>query len=310
MLDPQLKALISHMQASGAPDFADLPPQVSRDVYRQILRATDLPLVPVRVTDVQIDSEGLPLMMRVYQPAKPADGPIGMVVYAHGGGFVFGDVAGYDALMRKLCDLSGCVVVAMDYRLAPEHPFPAAVVDVCAVLRWAVAHAADFGADPARVAVAGDSAGGNLAAVLALYARDEGLPLRYQVLIYPVMAASPKQFPSYERYGEGYVLSTRSAEYFTRLYFNGADAAPDWRGAPLLASSVAGVAPALVMVAGHDALRDEGVAYADRLCEAGVQATLVEYTGLAHGFINMVSVLDAARLALEQVASALRVALR
>lgn len=309
-LDPQLNTLIAQTRSAGVPDFADVPPQASRALYREILRATDLPAVPVQVREVQIDSHGAPLSLRLYTPLAPATAPRGLVVYAHGGGFVVGDVEGYDHLLRTLCHSSDCVVVAMDYRLAPEHPFPAAVDDVCAALWWAAAHAAELGADPTRLAVAGDSAGGNLAAVAALCARDEGLALRYQVLIYPVLAAAPNEYPSYARFGQGYVLSARSAEHFTRLYFGDMGRAPDWRGAPLLAPSVAGVAPALVLVAGHDVLRDEGVAYAERLCDAGVQATLVEYHGLAHGFINMAAVLSAARLALDQVASALRQALR
>lgn len=315
MLDPQLRDLLAAGRASGAPDLGDLPPPAARAFYRELLKATDLrERADVVVRQTEIAGPGGPLPLHLYTPhsavaaAAPA-APRGLVVYLHGGGFVVGEVAVYDPVLRQLCADADVVIAAVDYRLAPEHPFPAAVDDVRVTLRWAFDHAAALGADPARIAVVGDSAGANLAAGLALWARDEGLALRYQVLLYPVVASAPGQFPSYDRFGTGYVLSRSATEGFAQLYFGPTSVAPDWRGAPLLAASVAGVAPALVLVAGHDVLRDEGIAYADRLCEAGVQATLVEYAGLAHGFISMGGVLAAARLAIDQVAAALRRAL-
>lgn len=309
MLDPQLRELLT--RTADAPDFADLSAQDGRALYRALLTNLDLrELADVDMQVRQIDGPGGALPVRVYRPKTAATGPRGLVVYLHGGGFVVGEAASYDPLLRRLCADADAVIAAVDYRLAPEHPFPAAVDDARATLRWAFEHAAELGAEPTRVAVAGDSAGGNLSAGLALWARDEGWPLRCQVLLYPVVARRPGDFPSYDRYGTGYVLSRRAVDHFVRCYFGSAGVAPDWRGAPLIADSVAGVAPAVVLVAGHDVLRDEGIAYAERLCEAGVQATLVEYSGLAHGFISMGGVLAAARLAIGQVAVALRDGLR
>lgn len=311
MLDPQLRDLLAFAKASGAPGLADLPVPACRAFYRELLAATDLrEAADVQVDLRQIDGPGGPLPLQVYTPQQAPAGPRGLVVYLHGGGFALGDVACYDRVLRHWCEQADVVIVAVDYRLAPEHPFPAAVDDARATLAWAVAQAAALGADPARTAVVGDSAGGNLAAGLALWARDEGLPLRYQVLLYPVLAERPGGFASYERYATGYVLTRRDTEHFWQLYAGAAGAAWDWRGAPLTAPSVAGVAPALVLVGGYDVLRDEAVAYAGRLCEADVQATLVEYAGLSHGFINMAGALSAARLALEQVGAALRIALK
>lgn len=311
MLDPQLQQLLAFARDSGAPDLADLPPPAARDFYRQLLAATDLTdVADVQVHDLHIDAGGHPLPLRVYTPRGERNAPRGLVVYTHGGGFVVGDLDCYDRVLRRISLDSDCVIVSVDYRLAPEHPFPAAVLDAQAALRWAVAEATSLGADPARIAVVGDSAGANLAAVSALWARDAGVALAYQVLVYPVTAASGEGFASYAKYGEGYVLSQRAVDYFMAFYFGPSQHAPDWRGAPLTAPSLKGVAPALVLVAGHDVLRDEGIAYAERLCAEGVQATLVEYAGLAHGFISMGGALTAARLAVDQISAALRLALQ
>ncbi|MBI4999120.1 MAG: alpha/beta hydrolase, partial [Rhodocyclales bacterium] len=226
------------------------------------------------------------------------------------GGFVLGDLDIYDSTCRTICNDSGCIVVAVDYRLAPEHPFPAAVEDCHAALAWLAAHAGEIGGDPQRLAVCGDSAGGNLAAVLALIARAEGIPLRYQVLIYPVTSAAPGDLPSHTEFGEGYVLSRKAMLAFTRHYFGAAGRAPDWRGAPLLAEDLSGLAPALVMVGSYDVLRDDGEAYANAMSAAGVPTALIEYKGLSHGFINMAAYLSAGRLALSQVGISLRDALK
>lgn len=306
MLDIQLKGMLEAMAAGGAPDLGDLPPPAGREMYRQIFAQGDLPPADVGVEDRNIDGPGGALPLRVYTPRGAAAGARGVVLYCHGGGFVLGNLDIYDATCRTLCADSGCVVVAVDYRLAPEHPFPAAVEDCHAALRWLAAHAAAIGGDARRLAVCGDSAGGNLAAVLALLARTDGIALRYQALIYPVTAAAPGDLPSHIEFGEGYVLSRKAMQAFSRHYFGGDGRAPDWRGAPLLAGDLSGLAPALVMVGSYDVLRDDGVAYANALSEAGVPTVLVEYKGLSHGFINMASFLAAGRLALDQASAALR----
>ncbi len=308
MLDIQLKGMLEAVAASGAPDLGDLPPPAGREMYRQIFAAGDLPPADVEVEDRSIYALGGSISLRIYKPHGGAD-PRGVVLYCHGGGFVLGDLDTYDSTCRTICRESDCVVVCADYRLAPEHPFPAAVEDCHTVLRWLAVNAAAIGGDPQRLAVCGDSAGGNLAAVLALMARDEGIALRYQVLIYPVTSAATGDLPSHTEFGEGYVLSRKAMIAFSRHYFGDEGRAPDWRGAPLLADDLSGLAPALVMVGSYDVLRDDGVAYANAMTEAGNQVTLVEYSGLSHGFINMAAFLTAGRLALAQVSAALRYAL-
>ena len=305
MLDLQLKGLLESLAAGGAPDLGDLPPAAGREMYRQIFAAGDLPPADVKVEDRS--GGGVPL--RVYKPHDKATKPRGVVLYLHGGGFVLGNLDIYDSTCRTLCKDSDNIVVSVDYRLAPEHPFPAAVEDCHAALKWLAANAAEIGGDPQRLAVCGDSAGGNLAAVLALLARADGIALRLQVLVYPVTAAAPGDLPSHTEFAEGYVLSRKAMQAFTQHYFGGAGRAPDWRGAPLLAKDLSGLAPALILVGSYDVLRDDSVAYAKALTEAGVLTTLVEYRGLSHGFINMASFLSAGRVALDQVTAALRRAL-
>lgn len=309
MLDIQLKAVLEAMAASGAPDLGDLPPPAGREMYRQIFASGDLPPADVMIEDRSIAGPAGQIRLRVYTPRGPR-GSRGVVLYCHGGGFVLGDLQIYDATCRTICVESACIVVSVDYRLAPEHPYPAAVEDCHAALAWLAAHAGELGGDPKRMAVCGDSAGGNLAAVLAIVARDDGIPLSYQALIYPVTSAAPGDLQSHTEFGEGYVLSRKAMFAFTRHYFGAAARAPDWRGAPLLAEDLAGVAPALVMIGGYDVLRDDGEAYANALIAAGVPTTLIEYKGLSHGFINMAAYLSAGRLALLQVGSSLRDALK
>lgn len=311
MLDIQLQNLLDGLRAAGAPDFADLPPVAARGLYSQILTSGDLPVADVDIEERRIDGPGSALVLRIYRP-RGAGGVRGAVLYLHGGGFVVGRPQDYDGVASVLCAQADCVLVQVDYRLAPEHPFPAAVDDSYAALVWLAAHAGELGIDPARIAIAGDSAGANLATVCAILARDRGGPaLVQQTLIYPVTVPEPEpgRFESHRRCGEGYTLTTRSMRYFVELYLGGGGALTDARLAPLFADELGGLPPALVLVAGYDPLRDEGIAYADKLAAAGTQVTLVEYAGLAHGFISMGAALDAARIAVDQVASVLRRAL-
>lgn len=309
MLDLQLKAMLAAISASGAPNLADLPPQAGRELFRRMLSVGDLPPADVQVADRVIDGPQSPLALRVYTPPTPSAGPRGIVLYIHGGGFVLGDLDAYDSVCRSISHESGQVVVSVDYRLAPEHPFPAAVEDCYAALTWVAAHAEELGADPQRLAVCGDSAGGNLSAVLALLAREKGPAIRYQVLIYPVTTAKPGDLPSHAEFGAGNVLGLKEMQYFSGQYFGPTATAPDFRGAPLLAETHTGLPPALIIIGSYDILRDDGVEYAKRLTDAGVQVTLVEYRGLSHGFINMAAMLTGGRLALDQVCAALRRAL-
>lgn len=304
MLDLELAEFLEEGRRSGAPDLCDLPPNPARGLYRLLTAAADLTAAEVQVETRQIAGPDGALPLRIYRPHAEAGG---IALYLHGGGFVLGDLDCYHAICSNLCARSGCVIVAVDYRLAPEAPFPAAVDDCYAALAWTAANAAGLGADPARLAVVGDSAGGNLAAVLALLARDrEGPAIALQALAYPVTAAAPGQFPSHGKFGTGYVLTSRTMEYCNRHYFGPSGLAPDFRGAPLLAAEFAGLPPALIQVAGYDALRDEGIAYAERLMAAGVPVSLVDYPGLSHGYLNMAGKIKTAALAFDQVCSALR----
>lgn len=310
MLDPQLKAILEMGRAAGTPELCDLPPMAARGLYQTLCSAFDLAPAPASQVETQerlIDGPGGKLSLRVFRPTAEAAEAPGMALYLHGGGFVVGNTDCYQAVCSNLCLRAGCIVVAVDYRLAPEHPFPAAVDDAYAALEWLAAHGAELGGNGERLAVVGDSAGANLAAVMALLARDrEGPPLAFQGLVYPVTAPVVGQFASYEKFGQGYVLTTRVAAAWLQAYFNGAACAPDFRGAPLLAEDLSGLPPALVQVAGYDPLRDEGIVYANRMMEAEVPVTLVDYPTLSHGYINMAGKLPAADLALHQLAAALR----
>jgi acetyl esterase len=306
MLDLQLDAMIRQVQAAGLPDLCDLPPPAARGLYRQILAAADRPPADVKVEDRRLPDFGL----RVYTP--PGSGPHGVVVYFHGGGYVLGDVDGYDSVCRQLCADSAAVVVSVDYRLAPEHPFPAAVDDAWEALCWVAEHARSLGADPARLAVAGDSAGATLATVVAMMARDaKGPAIAYQALLYPPAAGGHEgTYPSRVAHAAGPTLTRRTMDYFHAHYFGGATQAPDFRGAPLIATSLAGLPPALLILATHDPLRDEGLAYGHALQAAGTPVNIVEYHGLAHGFISMAGGIAAARQAQLQFGLALQEALR
>nr|WP_297382429.1 alpha/beta hydrolase [uncultured Roseateles sp.] len=308
MLDLHLKHVLA--QAAGAPDLCDLPPDACRGLYRQICTAATVPPADVEVTPHEARFGGQALRVRVYRP-RGAAGALPVTLYFHGGGFVLGDLDAYDAVCRQLCADSGVMVVSAAYRLAPEHPYPAAVEDCFAALGWVAEAIRGFGGDPARLAVAGDSAGAALAATTALMARDAGGPaIAFQLLVYPPAAGGHDgAYPSRERHAAGPTLTRRTMDYFSRHYFGPTAKAPDWRGAPLLAPSLAGLPPTLLVLAAHDALRDEAMAYGEALGAAGNAVTVVEYHGLAHGFISMAGAVPAARLALAQMALALKQAL-
>jgi acetyl esterase len=228
-----------------------------------------------------VDAHGI--RARVYSPETDAALPA--VVYLHGGGWVVGSIESHDPLCRALAARTPAVVVSVDYRLAPEHTFPAAVDDAWAATQWVAEHAADLGADPERLVVAGDSAGGNLAAAVALRMRDAGLPLALQVLIYPVIDADLDS-SGYTRLGEGLNLTRTKMQWFWDTYLGGADGAHP-HASPARADDLTGLAPALVLTAEYDPLADEAEAYARRLSEAGVPVTLTQYEGQIHGFVRM-----------------------
>jgi acetyl esterase len=237
----------------------------------------------------------------VYRPRSHE--PLPALVWLHGGGWAVGSIDSHDPVCRYLASRTPCCVVAADYRLAPEDPFPAGLDDSWAATEWTISEAAALGVDPARVAVGGDSAGGNLAAVVALRARDRGLPLALQVLVYPVTDLD-LDTESYLEHATGLNLSRAKMEWYWGLYLDGADGLhPD---ASPLRAEMSGVAPAVVITAEYDPLRSEGDAYAARLAEAGVSVTHIGYDGMIHGFVRMPALVEEALHALDEVAAALR----
>jgi acetyl esterase len=256
------------------------------------------------VIDAAIPGPGGTLQIRAYRPlGSRHDEPLPAMVYFHGGGWVFGDLDSHDPLCRELCNLAGCAVIAVDYRRAPEHRFPAAVEDAIAAIRHVAQHAADLGIDGTRLAAGGDSAGGNLAAVAALSFREQGGPqLTLQVLIYPVTDFA-MDAPSYARIANGFTLTRERMRYFRESYLRGPADIADWRASPLKAQDLSQLPPALIIAAGHDPLVDEGKAYADRLAAAGVRVTYICYDGVVHGFVSMAGAIDAGHTAIAEAAA-------
>jgi acetyl esterase len=305
-LDPQAQLILDLAERSTRPALESLDPPAARIQYAEMVAAVagESP-TDVDVTHGSIPGPGGEMATRLYRPQE-AEGSLPILVYFHGGGFVIGDLETHDIPCRRLCSSGGCLVVSVDYRLAPEHPFPAAVDDVWAATRWVVDHATDLGGDPSRVAVGGDSAGGNLAAVVCHLAKREGAPtLVHQLLIYPGTDAIGSM-PSHETLSQGYRLTKELLDWFMRHYFGGGGDRSQLIASPLFADDFSELAPAFVLTAGYDPLKDEGRAYADKLRAAGVSTEFVEYGGMIHGFITMGGVVDAATEALEQCGAALR----
>ncbi|WP_433479331.1 alpha/beta hydrolase [Spirillospora sp. CA-142024] len=259
-----------------------------------------------QVRDLTVPGPAGSVPVRLYRPAPPGQGPLPAVVYLHGGGWVLGGVDDVDAACRDLAAAAGCVVLNVGYRLAPEHPFPAAVDDAWAVVSSAVREPGRYEVRPGAVAVAGDSAGGNLAAAVALLALDRGLPLLHQLLVYPVTDTA-MDTPSWREYGSGYGLDAGTLARFMGLYRGGADPS-DFRLAPLRARDLTGAAPGTVITAECDILRDEAEAYARRLAAAGVPVELRRYDGVVHSFFLLPEIFDAGAEAMEFAVRRLRAA--
>ena len=311
-LDPQVQAVIELVARAGRPAYHTLSPKDARQLFLET-RPASTPTPPqigaVRNLVAETAQGAIPL--RVYRPSGVPDSTrLPAYVYFHGGGWVIGDLETHDVLCRQLTAAAGASVVSVDYRLAPEHKFPAAADDAWAATGWIVAHAAELGLDADRVAVGGDSAGGNLAAVVALMARDAGGPaIRQQVLIYPVTDVM-RETRSYADFAEGYMLTRDSMRWFIAHYLRSSHDARDWRVSPLRASSLAGLPPALIVTAGFDPLRDEGEMYAGRLRDAGVMVDYVCYGGMIHGFAGMGKLIDTAHRAVSLIGDTLRQSLR
>lgn len=310
-LDPQVRDLLDRLVV-GRPALNTLPVDVGRRAYAESsARLIPRPAAPVSVEDRTIDGPAGPLRVRIYRPPHDAP-PRPLAVFFHGGGWVVCDLDTHDAVCRRLALGADAVVVSVDYRLAPEHRFPAAPDDCTAATRWAVANAAALGADPRRFVLAGDSAGGNLACAVSLRLRDEQGPgARGQLLVYPVTAHWTAGFASYAEFAEGYGLTRDVMAWFWDHYLGGPMDAARATGlpalaAPLNAPDLRGLPPALVLTAECDVLRDEGEAYAVRLREAGVDATLERCAGMHHGFFNWGGVLDGADRAVARAGAWIR----
>jgi acetyl esterase len=308
-LHPQIVKAIEIMQHLGLKPIESLTPAAARQQMEETAASRKAEPLPVgRVEDRTIPGPAGPIPVRIYWPeSSSVPGPVPAIAYYHGGGHVIGSLDTHDLIARNLCHGAAALVLSVDYRMGPEHRFPAAVEDSFAALEWLHANARALGADPDRLGVHGDSAGANLAAVIALMARDRGGPhLRLQSLVYPV-ADYTLSMPSYATFAEGYGPLTRGAmEWFQKHYLRTIDDAQDWRASPLKARSHAGVAPAILVAAECDVLHDEGAAYAEALRNAGVPVEYREYPGMIHAFFGMTPGVDDAVTAQRQVADAFR----
>jgi len=298
MLTPRMAGVLERIRRANRPPFHSLTPREARIAYRMGAEILDLPRAPLPRVE-GLDAAGRPA--RLYAPSTDK---LPVMLYLHGGGFTIGDLETHDSLCRQLALRSGCAVLALDYRLAPEHRFPAAVDDAWAALAWLHDHAGSLGLDGSRLAVGGDSAGGTLAAGTAFFARDRGLPLQAQLLITPG-TASHAHTASHRLFANGFLLDAASIEWFFEHYVD-RHQRHDWRFAPLEADDHAGLAPACVVLAECDPLVDEGIAYADTLRAAGVAVQLELYRGVTHDFIKMGRQIPEAITALDACAAAIR----
>lgn len=305
-LYPEVRALLEGLEAQGDPPVEALTPGEARRAAIEALKPlTGAPEEVGRVENLEIPRAEYPVPIRVYTPA--GTGPFAGLVFFHGGGWVLCDLDTHDAVCRAMARRAGAVVVAVDYRRAPESKFPAAVEDCYAAVLWVAAHTGRLGVDPRRIVVCGDSAGGNLAAVMCLKSRDEsGPPLALQALVYPVTNLAAFDTPSYREFAEGYYLSRAEMEWFRGHYLGKPEDAQSAYASPLLAADLRGLPPALVITAECDTLRDEGEAYAKRLAEAGVAVTCTRYNGMIHPFFSLGGLLMQGRRAIEQIAAAVR----
>ena len=305
-LHPQVRGMLDNLAAAGMPPLHSLPVDQCRIALRQLM--TSMPPSAATIAKVQdqiIEGPGVRVPLRIYTPA--GEGPFPIVLFLHGGGWVIGDIEAYDTTCRELCGGSESVVISVDYRLAPEHPFPAAVDDAMAALRWTLSNAASLNGDAKKIAVAGDSAGGNLAAVTAIQAQ-QSLPgaIRAQLLVYPVAAHYNDPSVSMRENADGYLLTRNDMVWFIDHYLGGTGQAAN----PLFNLRHAKLTPdmpsALVITAEFDPLRDEGEAYAAALKNAGVQVSMTRYDGAIHGFFTFSTALDLGRDAMDQACQWLR----
>ena len=301
---PEVQSVLDLIAAADAPPVDEMSPEEMRKRYALLNAVESRPEV-VSVTDLVATGPAGDIPVRVYVPTDEP-GPRPVLVYFHGGGWVIGSVETHDGTVREIAQASGLTVVSVDYRLAPEHPCPAPVDDCVAAVRWVVEHAADLDVDPARLAVGGDSAGGNLATITAVELRDSDVDIRFQLLIYPATDGTMSH-PSIDENAEGYFLTKETMEWFFRHYLGDGDPrGPRVSPLHLPDEALAGLPPALVITAEYDPLRDEGEAYAARLADVGVEARASRYDGMIHGFFSLRDLVPEGKSAIGEACTALR----
>jgi acetyl esterase len=307
-LDPQVQALLEVLAAVGAPPLSESSVEEARRQALQGIALWGSELVSIKqVEDREIPGSEGTIPVRIYTPEGA--GPFPVLVYFHGGGWVICNLDTHDDTCRRLANQAGCIVVSVDYRLAPEHKFPAAAEDCYAATCWVAENAGSSNGDPTRLAIGGDSAGGNLTAVVSLMARDRGSPpLVFQLLIYPVTDYHTPGTPSYQENAEGYFLTRDDMIWFWNHYLNDESEAKHPYASPLQAPDLSNLPPALVITAEFDPLRDEGERYAERLRKAGVPVVLKRYDGMIHGFFGMYAMVDRSKEANAEAAEALHAA--
>ena len=306
-LHPQCKAFIDMLASAGGKPLEQLPVEEARlaSVGLSNFGGPEEPVAEVQ--NRTVPGPAGPIAVRVYRPIAKETLPA--LIYFHGGGFVICSLDTHDRECRSLANTSGCAVISVDYRLAPESKYPAAVEDAYAATQYVAEHAAEFGIDPQRIAVGGDSAGGNLATVVATLARDRGGPLlRFQLLIYPLVDFADNS-PSMQQYAQDYFLTRESMDWFTDCYLSNRATGLEPTASPMNATDVRGLPPAMILTAEYDPLRDQGEAYARKLQSAGVAVELKRYDGMIHAFFSFSGVIETAKVALADGAAALRRAL-
>ncbi len=309
--DPDVQIILDMIRLAGRPPFEALTPDEARQAYmasRAVLAPEPQPVAETR--DFSCPGPYGDIGLRYYRPTGTEPGQVlPALVYFHGGGWLLGGLDSHDTTCRHFANAARCAVVSVDYRMAPEHKFPAAVDDSAAATRWIIAHAATLGIDPARVAVGGDSAGGNLAAVLALMARDGTLPkLAFQLLVYPATDMAMTTVSS-QTITQPVPLTSKSMKWFIDHYLRGPGDVADWRASPARAADLSGTAPALVLTCACDPLRDEGIDYARRLEREGVRVTYLHFSDQIHGFMSMGRIIRTAGVAIDMMARVLGKAL-
>jgi acetyl esterase len=301
-LDPKARALLTAIAAAADPDMDSVPLEFAREQVEKGYARMRIPVKSVgAVHEIEIPGFVVNIPARVYVPY--GNGPFPVIIFFHGGGWVFFHLDAYDPICTHLCDASGCIVVSVDYRLAPEHKFPAAADDCLHAVKWVNGNISRFGGDHTSLFLAGDSAGGNLAAVTAFRIRDEAGPvIKGQILIYPVTDYCEPEKKSYSDFADGFGLTKVAMKWFWDKYLETPSHGTNPNAAPLLAADLVNLPPALIIISGYDPLRDEGIAYATRLEDAGVNVTLSVYEEMIHGFISYLGILKQGKEAIEDIA--------